>query len=216
MKENIIIQNTAEFIRNKFEGESTGHDWWHIYRVWKDATNIGKKEGADSFVIEMAALIHDLGDSKFNTAEEGRKKIDDWLMSQELPRDTIDKIHMVIEDISFKGAKVADHNRSIESVVVQDADRLDAIGAIGIARAFAYGGKVGRPLYDPNIKPEMHEDYESYRTRGNSSTINHFYEKLLLLQDRMTTKTAKRIAKERHEYMEQFLQRFYKEWKGQA
>lgn len=210
------VRKTAKFIKSKFEGEGTGHDWWHIYRVWQDSISIGEKENVNMFIVEMSALLHDLSDFKFNDEREGQGKIKSYLGELGLENETIAVIMEVVEDISFKGAGVHSKNRSKEAEVVQDADRLDAIGAMGVARAFAYGGKVGRPLYDPNIKPTVHKSFEDYRKHGNSSTINHFYEKLLFLKDQMNTRTGKEVARNRHEFMEQFLQRFYDEWDGKA
>ena len=211
-----IIRNTAEFIQKEFSNESTGHDWWHIYRVWKDSVTLAEQEGCDIFLVEMGALLHDLSDFKFNEEQEGKDKISNWLKGQDLEADYVAKIQEIVEDISFKGAGETSRVRSRESAVVQDADRLDAIGAVGISRAFAYGGKVGRPLYDPDTKPTEHQSFDDYKKNGNSSTINHFYEKLLLLKDRMNTDSAKKVAEDRHRYMEQFLEEFYKEWEGRA
>lgn len=211
-----IIKRTAEFIEGEFKGESTGHDWWHIYRVWKDSVSIGAKENVDMFLVEMSALLHDLSDFKFNEEKEGQNKVVAFLASLGLDDEIIKRITLIIEDISFKGAEVDAKTRSEEAKVVQDADRLDAIGAMGIARAFAYGGKVGRPLYDPDVRATMHKSFEDYKKHGNSSTINHFYEKLLLLKNKMNTKTGKELAQQRHEFMEIFLDRFYKEWEGKA
>jgi len=216
MKQEQIIRNTTEFIKKEFANETSGHDWWHIYRVWKDSIELAKQEKCDLFIVEMAALLHDLSDFKFIEKEEGKNKIIAWLKKQELDSEQIERILEVVEDISFKGAESESKIRSREAAVVQDADRLDAIGAVGIARAFAYGGKVGRPLYDPSVKATMHKSFEDYKKHGNSSTVNHFYEKLLLLGDRLNTESAKKVAEKRHKYMEQFLDEFYKEWEGKS
>jgi len=210
------ITKTFEFIKAKFEGEGTGHDWWHIYRVWQDSIKIGKRENADLFVVEMAALLHDLEDYKFHENKIGEKMVRKWLNQLKLDKNLTKKIVEVIEGVSFKGAQQKDRFRTIESKVVADADRLDAMGAIGIARAFAYGGSVGRPLFDQKIKPILHKDFEHYKKYGNSSTINHFYEKLFLLKDRMNTTMGQKIAKSRHKFMEDYLTRFYDEWNGRA
>ncbi len=215
MNKQACIKNTAEYIKQEFANEATGHDWWHIYRVWKDAIELAKTEKCDMFIVEMAALLHDLSDFKFNEKAAGEMKIKHWLESQEVDEVNSSKILEVVEDVSFKGVGDESRTRSQEAAVVQDADRLDAIGAVGIARVFAYGGKVGRPLYDPTIKPTEHQDFEDYKQHGNTSTINHFYEKLLLLKDRMNTESAKKIAEDRQEYMEEFLEEFYAEWEGQ-
>jgi len=210
------VSKTADYIKQRFENERTGHDWWHIYRVWKDSRTIAKGENVDMFIVEMVALLHDLSDFKFNEEQEGKSKIRAFIDGLVLDDIVSEKIIEAVEDISFKGAKVQNETRSKEAMIVQDADRLDAIGAMGIARAFAYGGKVGRPLYDPDVKPAMHESFEDYKTRGNSSTINHFYEKLLLLKDQMNTETAKKVAISRHKFMKSYLKRFYDEWEGKA
>jgi len=210
-----IVESTAEYIREEFANEATGHDWWHIYRVWKDSVELAKSENCDLFIVEMAALLHDLSDFKFNEEVEGKTKILNWLSSQKINESDIQKILETVEDISYKGAGDKSLTRSIEAAVVQDADRLDAIGAVGIARVFAYGGKVGRPLHNPDIKPIKHKDFEDYKKHGNNSSINHFYEKLLLVKDRMNTESAMKIAIKRHEFMEQFLEEFYKEWEGE-
>jgi len=215
MNKKEIVFETAEYIKKEFSNEATGHDWWHIYRVWKDSCELAKTEDCDLFVVEMAALLHDLSDFKFNEESEGKAKIVDWLNDQVVDKAEIEKILEVVEDISFKGAGSEAKIRSKEAAVVQDADRLDAIGAVGIARVFAYGGKVDRPLYDPNIKPIEHKDFEDYKKHGNNSSVNHFYEKLLLIKDRMNTESAKRIAEGRHKFMEQFLEEFYAEWEGE-
>jgi uncharacterized protein len=209
------IKKTAEHVRKKLEGEGSGHDWWHVYRVWKNAVNIGKKENADMFTIELAALLHDIADWKFNKGDdsEGPRQAREWLEKIQVDENTIFSVCEIIKDMSFKGAGVESRMRTKEGMIVQDSDRLDAIGAIGIGRTFAYGGHKGREMYNPNKKPEKHDSFEKYKN-SSSPTINHFYEKLLLLKDRMNTKTAKAIAEERHKFMEQFLEHFFKEWEG--
>jgi len=212
-----IVTQTAEFVKAKLSGEGSGHDWFHVERVWKNALHICREEQADTFVVGLAALLHDIADWKFSGGDEhaGPHKARRWLESLSVNSQVIDHVCEIVADVSFKGAGVLTMMKSIEGKIVQDADRLDAIGAIGIARAFAYGGHKGSELYNPNVKPEHHESFEQYkRSRGN--TINHFYEKLLLLKDLMNTQTAKRIAEERHTFMNEFLARFYKEWEGVA
>jgi uncharacterized protein len=210
-----IINQTAEYIKAKLAGEGSGHDWWHVYRVWKNAIHIVKLEQADLFVVELAALLHDIADWKFHDGNEeiGPQLSRTWLESLAVEEQVISHVCQIIQDISFKGAGVATRMKTTEGMVVQDADRLDALGAIGIARTFAYGGSKGREMYNPDLKPEQHNSFEQYKnSRGTS--INHFYEKLLLLKELMNTDTAKAIAGKRHEVMEQFLQQFFQEWEG--
>ncbi len=210
----IIINKTSEYVKKILEGEGSGHDWWHVYRVWKMAKKISKREkGTDVFVIELAAILHDISDWKFNDGDVtvGSEIARNWLIKQKVSVDIVDHVCEIIEEASFKGAKVKSKIKTKEGMIVQDADRLDAIGAIGIARAFAYGGYKKRELYNPNIKPKKHKSFKEYQN-SNSSTINHFYEKLLLLKDLMSTKTAREIAKTRHKYLTDFLERFLKEW----
>ncbi len=216
MSDQLIIQTTAKYIEQKFTGEASGHDWWHIYRVWKMAQHLCELEPrADRQVVELGALLHDIADWKFTGGDEtvGPKAAQDWLKQNNTPEQIIQQVCHIIENISFKGANVTAKTLSLEGQLVQDADRLDAIGAIGIARAFAYGGHAGRPMYDPNQKPQMHQTADAYK-HNTGHTINHFYEKLLLLKDRLNTETAKQIAQHRHRVMEQFLTEFYDEWDG--
>ena len=204
------ISATENFIKQHFASDSSGHDWWHIHRVRNMAMHLSVQEGGDSFLIEMAALLHDLDDWKLSDGENTSKtKI--WLNKIGLSKNNTEKIEEIIEQVSFKGAGVVTKAVSIEAQIVQDADRLDAIGAIGIARTFAYGGNKGRLLYHPEVEPEMHNSFEEYK-KTTAPTINHFYEKLLLLKDRMNTKTALKIAEERHRFMEDFLAQFFFEW----
>ena len=199
-------------VKEHFSGDASGHDWWHTHRVRQMAVHLAKKESADPDVCEMAALLHDVADWKYNTSEEaGLAVVKSWLQNAGVSATEITKIIQIIDQVSYKGAYVSDHADTIEAMVVQDADRLDAIGAIGIARAFAYGGSRSRAMYIPDAEPEMHDSAEAYKA-SNSHTINHFYEKLLLLADRMKTASARQIAKERHAYMTGFLEQFYKEW----
>lgn len=208
-----MINKTAEFVREFFNGKNAGHDWWHMKRVWHIAKEIAAKEGGNKFVIEMAALLHDIDDLKLSDDPTRPNVAKEWLLRLDLGPETRDLILTSVDSISFKGAKVKTQVDTIEAMVVQDADRLDAIGAIGVARVFAYGEHVGHAIYNPDVKPVLHSTFEEYRTNGASS-INHFYEKLLLLKDRMNTRTGKRIAEKRHEFLEVFLKQFFLEWKG--
>ncbi len=209
-----IIQRTAEYVKGEFARDSSGHDWWHIVRVWKTALALCKYENADVYTVELAALLHDLDDWKLSPSAEGRPaRAEAWLRQMGVAPALAEHVCEIITGLSFKGALVETPMRSLEGQIVQDADRLDAIGAIGIARAFAYGGHKGRLLYDPASPPQMHASFEQYQNSG-SATINHFYEKLLLLKDRMNTPTAKKIAAQRHAHTEQFLEQFLREWEG--
>jgi uncharacterized protein len=210
ISETEAISLTDNYVRSLFENDFTGHDWWHINRVRNLALKIAGKEGGDGFVIEMSALLHDVDDWKINNEENSSKALE-WLKIIKIPDSVSKRILDVIEQVSFKGAGVKNEADSTEAKIVQDADRLDAIGAIGIARTFAYGGSKQRPIYLPEIKPELHNNFESYK-KTTAPTINHFYEKLLLLKNRLNTKTAIEIAKNRHTFMETFLEQFFKEW----
>lgn len=210
-----VIAATAEHVKAKLSGEGSGHDWFHVERVWKNARHIGAGEQVDMFVVELAALLHDIADWKFAGGDDsaGPREARVWLESLKVDARRIAHVCDIIKNLSFKGAGVKSEMRTREGMVVQDADRLDALGAIGIARAFAYGGHKGSELYNPDVKPEFHASFEEYkRSRGN--TINHFYEKLLLLKDLMNTETAKRLAEQRHKVMEDFLEQFLAEWNG--
>jgi uncharacterized protein len=214
MNQQDIIQKTTEYIKKEFSDDFSGHDWWHIYRVWKNAITICEHEKADSFVVQLAALLHDLDDWKFNDSEdETPLRARAWLDSCGVEILIADKVCEIITHISYKGAHVENKMNSLEGFIVQDADRLDAIGAIGIGRAFAYGGYKNRPMYDPESKPQMHATFDQYKN-SKSATINHFHEKLLLLKDMMSTETAKRIAEQRHKVMLDFLDQFMNEWEG--
>jgi uncharacterized protein len=216
MERQEIIQSTAAFVAGEFASEGSGHDWFHIDRVRRIALRIGKTEGGDLFIIEMAALLHDLDDYKITGLESPvPEKAKSWLYSQNVEADVASLILQVIEEVSYKGSDIETPVSSVESAVVQDADRLDAIGAIGIARTFAYGGYKNRLIYDPKIAPEMHDDFQAYES-STAPTINHFYEKLLLLKDRMNTNTAKLMAAQRHQFMENYLQHFFDEWEAQV
>lgn len=211
-----VIEQTAVHVRSQLEGEGTGHDWWHIERVLKNAIHIGREEGADLFIVQLAALLHDIADHKFHGGDDsvGPKVARQWLESINVDPNIVEHVGLIVRDISFKGADVIAAMHSLEGKVVQDADRLDAIGAIGIARAFAYGGFKQRELYNPAIKPERHDSFETYKN-SQAPTINHFYEKLLLLKDRMNTATGQAMAAERHRFMEMYLEKFFKEWEGE-
>jgi uncharacterized protein len=210
-----IIERTANHAKTVLSGDGTGHDWWHVYRVWKTAKRIGRAEGADLLVVELAALLHDIADWKAHGGDSsiGPKTAEVWLASLDLDPGVIDRVCQIITDISFKGANVEQPTLSLEGQVVQDADRLDAIGAIGIARAFAYGGSKGRMIHDPTCRPTDHQTADSY-LNSVGTTVNHFYEKLLLLKDRMNTPAGRAMAEQRHQFMEDFLRRFYEEWEG--
>lgn len=212
-----IISGTADYVKKQLSGDGSGHDWWHVYRVWNVAKHIGQKESADMFLVEIAALLHDIADYKFHGGDEeaGPKAARKWLESVDVEEGIIRHVCSIIKNLSFKGANVATPMETKEGMVVQDADRLDAIGAVGIARTFAYGGFKGREMYNPEIKPVQHSSFEEYK-KNTSPTINHFYEKLLLLKDLMNTETAKKIAQGRQEYMEKFLEEFYSEWNGEC
>lgn len=210
-----IVEQTAKHVQKLLSTDSSGHDWWHIQRVWKNALRIGAAEGADLFVVQLAALLHDIADWKFHGGDEsvGPKRAEQWLAGLSVEAATIDHVCEIIRDLSFKGAGVPTPMRSLEGMVVQDADRLDAIGAIGVARAFAYGGHAARAIHDPDIPPQVHRTFAEYK-KNSGPTINHFHEKLLLLKDRMNTTAARQLATERHRFMQQFLDRFYSEWEG--
>lgn len=211
-----IIESTTTYAHENLGSEGSGHDWWHVWRVRNSALKIGKAEGADLFVVELAALLHDIADWKFHDGDEtaGSRVASTWLESHQVDEDIIRHVCSIIDDLSFKGAGVKSTMPTLEGMVVQDADRLDAMGAIGIARTFAYGGHKGREMYNPEVKPERHETFEQYKA-STGPTINHFYEKLLLLKGLMNTQTAKEMAEGRHQYMKEFLERFYQEWRGE-
>lgn len=214
MKEEEIIDKTIEFVKEKLANTEKGHDWDHIYRVWNLSKIIAKKENINSFIVELGALLHDIADPKFHNGDEevGPKIAKNFLESINLDSDLIDKVIKIIENVSFRKSFNSQF-KSKELEIVQDADRLDAIGAMGIIRAFHYGGYKNKKIYDPKIKPYQNISREDY-VKEDSPTINHFYEKLLLLKDRMNTKTGKEFAEKRHKFMEQFLKEFYKEWEG--
>jgi uncharacterized protein len=212
-----LIESTIAFVKNKLKNAEGGHDWWHIYRVWNTAKGIAQTENVNPLIVELGALLHDIADSKFNNGDEsiGPLKAQQFLESQNVDIETITHVKNIIENISFKGGKETPKFKSLELDVIQDADRLDAIGAIGIARTFNYGGFKNREIYNPDIPPNLNMTKEEYKN-STAPTINHFYEKLLLLKDKMNTETGKRIAENRHKIMEEFLDQFYKEWNGKS
>lgn len=211
-----IVNKTILFVKQKLENAEGGHDWFHIERVYKNALSIADGEVCDITVVKLGALLHDIADSKFHDGDEtvGPKTAREFLASNDVDDVTIQHVINIIENISFKGGNSEKLFSSVELDIVQDADRLDAIGAIGIARTFNYGGFKNRPLYNPNIAPNLHMSKEEYKN-NEAPTLNHFYEKLLLLKDKMNTETGKQIAQERHLFMEKFLSQFYAEWDGE-
>lgn len=216
MTHNALIESTIEFVKKELANAEGGHDWFHIDRVYKNSLNIAKHENVDLTVVSLAALLHDIADPKFNKGDEtiGPRKASEFLLKQNVDSEIIEHVTNIIENMSFKNS--FDLNPSFtskEMEVVQDADRLDAIGAIGIARCFNYGGFKNRALYNPEIGANLNMSKEEYKA-AKAPTINHFYEKLLLLKDKMNTKTATRIATERHKFMESYLKQFYAEWEG--
>jgi len=211
-----IVDKTKDFVKQTLADAEGGHDWFHVLRVFNNAMLIAKEETVDEFVIALGALLHDIADSKFHDGDEtvGPKLAREFLFEHNVDSFVIEHVINIIENISFKGGNEAPKFKSAELDVIQDADRLDAIGAIGIARCFNYGGFKNRPLYDPEIKPNLNMSNEEYK-KSSSPTINHFYEKLLLLKDRMNTKTGKKLSQKRHEFMNAFLNEFYSEWNGE-
>lgn len=218
MNKKAIIQETERFVKETLREAEAGHDWSHIQRVLRNARLIGSREEADPFVTELAALLHDIADSKFHGGNElvGPEKASGFLQKLELPEEIVQHIENIVRHVSFSNELGPEHERDFDSIelrVVKDADRLDALGAIGIARAFHYGGFKNRLMYDPRIEPVPGQSKEEYK-QSKSPTINHFYEKLLLLKDKMNTSTGRKLAEERHAFMEEFLQQFYREWEG--
>ncbi len=217
MENDKLIQNTIVFVKQQLLNAEGGHDWFHIERVYKNTLAIAKEEQCDLLICQLGALLHDIADSKFHDGDEeiGPKTARDFLISEKVSEEVIEHVIKIIKNISFKGGNFEKQFNSIELQVVQDADRLDAIGAIGIARCFNYGGFKNRTIYNPEIKPSLTMSKEEYKN-SDSPTINHFYEKLLLLKDKMNTESGKKIANKRHEYMELFLEQFYEEWEGRS
>lgn len=208
-----ITEQVENAIREQFLDDATGHDWYHILRVVNLSKYIQSKEGGDLEIVVLAALLHDISDHKFNGGklDEGGKVAYALLRSFDYPEDKSLKVKYIVDNISFKGANTEAEMQSLEGRIVQDADRLDAIGAIGVGRTFAYGGHKGQAMYDPTIPVKMHDSFEDY-ANSKGTTINHFHEKLLLLADRLSTKTAKEIGEKRHQLMERFLNDFLNEW----
>ncbi len=218
MSNKALIESTITFVKEELKGAEGGHDWFHIERVYKNALAIAKNENVDNTVVALAALLHDIADPKFYNGDESiaPQKASEFLLKQNVDSKIIEHVTQIIENMSFKNS--FDLNTSFtskEMEIVQDADRLDAIGAIGIARCFNYGGFKNRPLYNPDIPPKLNMTKAEYKA-AKAPTINHFYEKLLLLKDQMNTKTGKQIAEKRHAFMEQYLNQFYAEWEGEG
>lgn len=215
IKNNELIDHTIVFVKQTLKNAEGGHDWFHIQRVYNNAIKIAQGENVNVVIVALGALLHDIADSKFFNGDEtvGPKMASEFLMSQDCDSAIIEHVVQIIKNISFKGGNQKQSFSSPELDVVQDADRLDALGAIGIARTFNYGGFKNRALYDPEVEPQLEMTPKQYKA-STAPTINHFYEKLLLLKDRMNTKTGKAMAQERHNYMEDFLKQFYAEWEG--
>lgn len=216
MDTNDLINQTMLLVKQQLENAEGGHDWFHIERVYNNAISIVEKEKGDVMVVKLAALLHDIADSKFHQGDDsiGPRIAREFLESQKVDGKTIEQVVNIIENISYKGGAVNSTFHSLELDIVQDADRLDAIGAIGIARTFNYGGFKNRPLYNPVIAPKMNMTPQEYKD-STAPTLNHFYEKLLLLKDLMNTETGKQMAQKRHRFMETFLSQFYREWEGE-
>lgn len=213
---NPLVRRVSRSVRALMEGDGTGHDWWHVWRVWQNADRLAKTEPrADRAVVSLGALLHDVGDWKFFDGDEeaAPREAAKLLRRHKATPELVARVQQVCREISYKGAGVADKMTSLESRIVQDADRLDAIGAIGVGRAFAYGGAKNRLMYEPGVKPVMHASFSAYK-KAKGHTINHFHEKLLLLKNRLHTREARRIAKERHAFLVAFLKRFHAEWEG--
>ena len=212
MDNSAIITQTAAYVKQTLENAEGGHDWWHIHRVWNNAKRIAQTEEADLLVVELAALLHDIADSKFHNGDEeiGPATAGNFLRSINADEIVIEHVQQIIRHISFKSGFDKSSFHSIELDIVQDADRLDALGAIGIARAFNYGGFKGREIYNPDVKPNLNLTKEEYKN-STAPSINHFYEKLLLLKDKMNTPTGKKLAEQRHNFMLNYLEQFYSE-----
>lgn len=216
MEHNEIINQTISFVKTELAGAEGGHDWFHINRVYNNAKNIAQFENVNLLVVELGALLHDIADSKFHNGDEeiGPKKAREFLESLNLEKEIITHVENIVRHISFSGGNHKRGFDSIEMDVVQDADKLDAIGAIGIGRTFTYGGHKNREMYNPEINPKLDMTKDEYKN-NNSPSVNHFYEKLLLLKDTMNTETGTKIAQNRHKFMEKYLEQFYKEWNGE-
>lgn len=215
MTHEFLITSTENFVKKTLAGAESGHDWWHILRVWNNAKLIAQTEDVNMTIVELAALLHDIADSKFNNGDEeiGPQTAAKFLREIGAEETVVEEVALIIKHLSFKASFDGQTYFSNELAVVQDADRLDAIGAIGIARAFTYGGYKNREMYNPEIKPDLNLTKEAYKN-STAPTINHFYEKLLLLKDKMNTTTGKQLAQNRHDFMELYLQQFYNEWDG--
>lgn len=213
ISQQFVINQTSDYVKKTLASDNTGHDWWHIERVCKTAVFIAEKEGADVFKVQLAALLHDIADWKFHEGDDKKNTqvARQWFASLNLDASTVNDVCQIISEVTFKGAGVKVSATSLEAQVVQDADRLDALGAIGIARAFTYGGYKNRPFYDPEQKPTFHQSFDEYK-KSQGTTINHFYEKLLLLRERMNTSAGRHLAEKRHAFMEEYLQNFFAEW----
>lgn len=218
MNANNVINQTVKYVQEAMSGESSGHDWWHVYRVWQTAKHIAQKEpGANMLVVELGSLLHDIADWKFHDGNEdiGPETAGKWLDTQQLEPSIIKQVTYIVRHISYKGGTNKHTMKSLEGQIVQDADRLDALGAIGIGRAFAYGGSMQRSMHEPDKKPKSYANFEDFKDSiKTGTTINHFYEKLLKLKDGMHTATARQLATERHEFMERYLAEFFAEWEG--
>lgn len=216
MESNEVLENVVQYVKTRLKHAESGHDWWHIERVWKLANKIAETEKVDKLVVQLGALLHDIADPKFNNGNELEAEIliRNVLTENDVSAEIIRHVVDIVNNVSFKGGNVQQRFRSKELDVVQDADRLDAIGAIGIARTFGYGGFKNREMYNPSVLPKLDMTKEEYRS-STAPTINHFYEKLLLLKDRMNTETARKMAEHRHRFMEDFLTEFYAEWNGE-
>lgn len=214
-KQKQTVEKTVQLVKDTLGEEASGHDYFHIMRVRALAVRLAEEEGADVYVAELAALLHDIADWKFHDGDlsVGPRVASEWLQSLGESKETIDRVAAIIKEVSYKGAGVTTTPESREGKVVQDADRLDALGAIGIARTFAYGGKFERQMYDPDQPPVMHQTFEEYK-KAKGTTLNHFYEKIFLLKDRLNTDSARALAEERHKYVEEFVERFLQEWEG--
>jgi len=216
MNKSKIINKVAQLVRSQLEGEGSGHDWWHIYRVWNNAKLIAKGETCNQFIVELGALLHDIADYKFHEGDEliGGKVAREILEKLNVSEEDIKAVVHIVDNVSFKGEANNNKMQTFEGKIVQDADRLDAVGAMGIARTFAYGGHKGHEIYNPEIKPKLNMTKEEYKSHKGTQ-INHFYEKLLLLKDLMNTETARKIAEHRHKFMQEYLDEFFAEWNGE-
>lgn len=212
-----LIHKTRDFVKQTLADAEGGHDWFHTERVYNNALLIAQGEKVNGLIVALGALLHDIADSKFHGGDEtvGPRVATAFLIKNNADSQVVDHVVQIIKNISFKGGNTVKDFHSLELAVVQDADRLDAIGAIGIARTFNYGGFKNRKLYDPEIKPNLNMTPDEYK-KSTAPTINHFYEKLMLLKDKMNTETGKRLAKKRHDFMQLYLDQFYAEWNGKV